>query len=414
VSMIDETTITGIGGRTGAGRRRVRSRATIAARRVHSAGVGSASPIVLAAILCGVQVLFGVAVLVANWTAHPAPLLSAAAWAVLLFAEATLAVIVSYNGERLPNGLFVFFLVALGVTVALDLVAIWPVENIGGYATASVGAGFALLLAIAHRRRREIIVAVGLLGVALLVAVLLTTPLTPETLPSQVIVLCLACLPGLIGLYVVGGFRGIVQRALDRVLVQSTTAQPRLAFGMLASEELARLDAAAEELLESVADGRRPLPLDPRSASRAATIATELRLHLLDGRKQSWLYHAISESEVLGPLVRLSDPHTLAGLLDQRQRDGLLTAVWLLSSEQAVQRSTIAVTLGPVRPRPLGGDRDPRLLVPIVLEVDGARRGGVDPAAWDELSKVGEFRDQYRQQTLRVDIDCRVADPSDN
>jgi len=408
---IDETTLTGIGGRTGVGRRRVRTRSTIAARRVHSAGVGSASPIVLAAILCGVQVFFGVAVLVANWSAHPLPLLAAAAWAVLLFAEATLAVIVSYNGERLPTGLFVFFLTALGVAVLLDLVSIWSVEDIGGYASASIGAGFALLLTIAQRRRREIVIAIAVLGVALLAAILLTTPLTAATLPSQLIALCLACLPAAIGLYVVGGFRAIVQRALDRVLVQSTIAGPRLAFGMLASEELARLDAAAEELLESVADGRRPLPLDAASASRAATIATELRLHLLDGRKQSWLYHAVSESEVLGPTVRLSDPHTLAGLLDQHQRDGLLTAVWLLSSE--LQRSGISISLGPVRPQPPGAPQDRRKLVPIVIEVEGSSRGGVDPATWDELSKVGTFHDSVKQQVLRVEIECWVADPAE-
>ncbi len=408
---IDESTLTGVGGRTGAGRRRVRTRSTIAARRVHSAGVGSASPIVLAAIICGLQVVFGVAVLVANWSAHPLPLLAAAAWAVLLFAEATLAVIVSYNGERLPNGLFVFFLVALGIAVLLDLVAIWSVEDLGGYASASIGAGFALLLTIAQRSRREIVIAVAVLGAVLLGAMLATTPLTTETMPSQLIALCLACMPAVIGLVVVGGFRAIVQRALDRVLVQSTIAGPRLAFGMLASEELARLDAAAEELLESVADGRRPLPLDAASASRAATIATELRLHLLDGRKQTWLYHAVSESEVLGPTVRLSDPHTLAGLLDQHQRDGLLTAVWLLSSE--LQRSGISITLGPVRPRAADSGADGGRLVPIVVEVADSSRGGVDPATWDELSKVGTFRDSVRQQVLRVEIDCWVADPAE-
>ncbi|GMA26869.1 hypothetical protein [Arenivirga flava] len=406
---IDESTLTGVGGRTGVGRRRVRTRSTIAARRVHSAGVGSASPIVLAAIICGLQVVFGVAVLVANWSAHPLPLLAAAAWAVLLFAEATLAVIVSYNGERLPNGLFVFFLVALGTAVLLDLVSIWSVEDLGGYASASIGAGFALLLTIAQRSRREIVIAVAVLGAVLLGAILATTPLTTATLPAQLIALCLACLPAVIGLVVVGGFRAIVQRALDRVLVQSTIAGPRLAFGMLASEELARLDAAAEEMLESVADGRRPLPLDPASASRAATIATELRLHLLDGRKQTWLYHAVSESEVLGPTVRLSDPHTLAGLLDQHQRDGLLTAVWLLSSE--LQRSGISITLGPVRPQ--DADAANGRLVPIVVEVEDSSRGGVDPATWDELSKVGTFRDSVRQQVLRVEIDCWVADPAE-
>jgi hypothetical protein len=73
---------------------------------------------------------------------------------------------------------------------------------------------------------------------------------------------------------VVRGFRRMVQQELDRVLVQSTVSAPRFAVGMLASEELARLDLAAEDLLESVATGRTKLKLDPKTASVAASLAT--------------------------------------------------------------------------------------------------------------------------------------------
>ena len=61
----------------------------------------------------------------------------------------------------------------------------------------------------------------------------------------------------------------MVQLELDRVLVQSTISAPRFAVGMLASEELARLDLAAEDLLDSVATGRTQLPLKPKTASIA-------------------------------------------------------------------------------------------------------------------------------------------------
>jgi hypothetical protein len=61
---------------------------------------------------------------------------------------------------------------------------------------------------------------------------------------------------------------------------------------MLASEELARLDLAAEELLESVATGRNEtsLPFYPRRRRRQHPLATanELRLHLIEGRRETW------------------------------------------------------------------------------------------------------------------------------
>ncbi|WP_310889975.1 hypothetical protein [Clavibacter capsici] len=158
-------------------------------------------------------------------------------------------------------------------------------------------------------------------------------------------------MPAAFGVAVVRGFRRVTEMELDRVLVQSTVSAPRYAVGMLASEELARLDLAAEQLLDDVASGREPLPLSPLAASTAASLATELRLHLIEGRRETWLHHAVTESEFLGPDVTLSDPAALAGLLDRRQRDGLLSAVWLLltSAERrnGVPGVSVQVSLGP-------------------------------------------------------------------
>ena len=81
------------------------------------------------------------------------------------------------------------------------------------------------------------------------------------------------------------------------------------------AEELARLDLAAEELLDAVAIGGTPLPLPPEYSSRAATLATELRLHLLEGRRETWLFHAVAESEQLGRRVQaINDEYRVAGL----------------------------------------------------------------------------------------------------
>jgi hypothetical protein len=215
---------------------------------------------------------------------------------------------------------------------------------------------------------------------------------------------------------IVHAFRRIVGRELERVLVQSTVSAPRFAVGMLASEELARLDLAAEQLLDSVATGRTRLPLNPASAQAAAELATELRLHLIEGRRQTWLYHAISESELLGRAVTLSDPESLAGLLDPKQRDALLQAVWLMlgdspeRSRRSATRVAVEITIGPAKP--VEG-KAKTMRVPIVIQTTGVARSRVDPATWDAMRKVGRHIDSQRGGSLCVEIDCVVEKPAE-
>jgi hypothetical protein len=242
----------------------------------------------------------------------------------------------------------------------------------------------------------------------------LNTPLTPDTLAQQVTTLAFAVLPVVIGVFVVRGFRRLVQVELDRVLVQSTVSAPRFAVGMLASEELARLDLAAEELLESVAAGRTALPLDPKTASTAAQLATELRLHLIEGRRETWLYHAVTESDLLGKTVSLTDKGNLAGLLDPQQRDGLLSAAWLLVSDTTKRGTprTVEIVVGPAT-ESVETDQGRRIAIPIVLTTSGVPRNRVDPATWDAIRKVGQYSDSTEHSSLRVDIRCLVENPAD-
>src|SRR5690606_24603096 len=178
-----------------------------------------------------------------------------------------------------------------------------------------------LLVSVTLRRTWEVVGATILVAAVLIWGISASSPVTTTTIPAQLTFVALAVLPTLFGVYIVRRFRRLVQTELDRVLVQSTVSAPRFAVGMVAAEELARLDLAAEELLDSVATGRLSLPLEPTMASRAASLATELRLHLIEGRRETWLYHAITESETLGRSVTLVDRSSLAGLLDRRQRD---------------------------------------------------------------------------------------------
>jgi len=235
-----------------------------------------------ATVLAGVQGLHGLGMFVVHARDYPNVLPVAAAWLIYAIAIIAVAVAISMRGELMPNWMFAAYTLALAAVVALDLLAIWPLHNVGTYATASISAGFGLLAALTLRRAREILGAAALLGLALVGAILATTPLTSATTPAQIIAVAVAVMPAVFGVFVIRRFRRIVQLELDRVLVQSTVSAPRFAVGMLASEELARLDLAAEELLDSVSNGRIPLPLGPKTASIAASLATELRLEVGD------------------------------------------------------------------------------------------------------------------------------------
>ncbi|MCU1546092.1 MAG: hypothetical protein JWP30_1192, partial [Homoserinimonas sp.] len=363
-------------------------------------GVGSG-------VMAAIQVLYGLSLLVWNWETYPSTLMVSLAWLLLVACLGAVAVAVATRGDNMPTWMFGGIVLVLVFVVSLDFMAVWPLRNIGAYASASACAGVGLLVSVTMRPAREILLAAGALGIAFVVAIAVNTPLTPLTLPAQLGTLALAVAPPVIGVYVVRRFRHLVQTELDRVLVQSTVSAPRFAVGMLASEELARLDLAAEELLDSVATGRTQLPLTPKMASTAASLATELRLHLIEGRRETWLYHAVTESEKLGKSVSLRDRGSLAGLLDPRQRDGLFAAVWLLVTDRDKKPASLELTIGPALPAaadtPAG-----KICVPIVLATKGISRSRVDSSTWDALGKVGHYVASTQDSSLRVEIECYV------
>lgn len=388
-----------------------------AARALRQASAGGASLGtgflgIGAGLIAAIAGIAGLSVFLTRLSIYPSALPVAFAWLLYCLLLVVVGVTIALAGERMPNWLFALYLAALACVIALDFMAIWPLHDIGGTATASVVASCGLLVAVTLRRASEILIAVGLIATAFIVAIIVTTPLTALTLPAQLVVLAAVILPPTFATWLVVNFRRIVQLELDRVLVQSTVSAPRFAVGMMASEELARLDLAAEELFDSVASGRTKLPLDPKTASIAASLATELRLHLIEGRRETWLYHAITESEQLGKSVTLSDSGSLAGLLDPQQRDGLLSGVWLLVSDKSKDRPTAHLTLGPAGAADAEGAQN-AVLVPIVITTTGVARNRVDPATWGSLARVGTFTNATENSSLRVEIDCLVTNPAD-
>jgi hypothetical protein len=341
------------------------------------------------------------------------------AWILLVALLAAVVVAIRALRDRLPGPLMAVFVTGLALVVALDLAAVWPLGDVMQHATAGIAAGAALLTTVTYRPAREVLALDAALGIVLLLVFLFSDPVLPGDLAPEISAIARAVVPAAFGVTVVRGFRRVTEMELDRVLVQSTVSAPRYAVGMMASEELARLDLAAEQLLDDVANGREPLPLSPLAASTAASLATELRLHLIEGRRETWLHHAITESEFLGPDVTLSDPNALAGLLDRRQRDGLLSAVWLLltSTERrnGAPEVSVQLALGPLRGRPPGAQPVPlrRAVVPIVVTTTGLPRTRLDPSTWDAIDKVGTHTESTRGASLLITIDCVVDNPAD-
>ncbi|HPG74951.1 MAG TPA: hypothetical protein PLU61_02065, partial [Rhodoglobus sp.] len=321
-SLPEENTLGAIVGAKSQRREADATRRVIRAATPRRSSLGTGFIGIGAAVVVALRAIYGFVWFVSLWPTYPDPMPALLAWVILIATLVATFITARVIGDQLPDWAFVLFLAGLAAAVALDLVAVWPLHDIGRNATAALTAGMALLVVITLRRTRDILIAVSVLGVGLAVAMVLNTRPDPDDIAPQITALAFAVLPAVIGVVVVNGFRRLVQVELDRVLVQSTVSAPRFAVGMMASEELARLDLAAEELLESVATGKTKLPLDPKTASVAASLATELRLHLIEGRRETWLYHAVTESDLLGKAVTLIDKGSLAGLLDPQQRDG--------------------------------------------------------------------------------------------
>ena len=399
---------------TSKGKKSTQTRSFVVTENPHRASLGTSFIGLGAALVAGLSTIYGFAWFVTLWGQYTYPLPAFLSWILLIMALGGGFVASRVVGDRMPDWIFAVFLSFLACAVVLDLIAIWDKHDIGRFATSALTAGMALLVVVTLRGALEVLVADAALGVALLTAIIVNSDFTPDSIAPQVTALALTVLPGIIGVLVVRGFRRMVQVELDRVLVQSTVSAPRFAVGMLASEELARLDLAAEELLDSVATGKTPLPLKPRTASVAASLATELRLHLIEGRRETWLYHAVTESEMLGKSVTLTDKGSLAGLLDDTQRDGLLSAIWMLVSEQSKPSATrtVQVQVGPIAAT---GETafGQKLLVPIEISSTGIARNKVDPSTWEALRRVGRYSDTTRDSSVKIDVECLVDNPAD-
>jgi hypothetical protein len=342
---------------------------------------------------------------------YPHLQMTISAWLLLIGVSAATILVVRWNGFILSDLAFTVLVIMLALVVAIDLVSVWGLSALGLYPTAAIGVGGVLLGIVSIRPVRDVIAITTVLALTLIVTFILNA--SPDTLAvaSDILLCALAIMPPLIGSAIVGSYRRMVMMALDRVLIQSTVDAPAFGVSMLESEELAAVDLEIERLFDDISTGREPLPLGDDRAERAGALATELRRRLIAGRSHTWLHHAISESDFLSVSVQLRDPDSLAGLLSQRQRDGLLSALWLLMyGEQRTSREAI-VTLGPAVSE--ASAHRSGLRFPIQIEAKGMRRVDVEPATWQHLSRAGRYVDSTTPSALMVVIECTVDNPID-
>ena len=356
--------------------------------------------------------VFLIARLVVEWGESSTPTLSIAAWLVLAATAIGVNLAVREFSSRMPMWLFLLALSLCAIVVALDLAGSWGVPGTAAFPTAAPAVGAFLLSIVTLRESRDITLAALALGALMGAMTLFEARSDLLTLGPDILGVALAVVPPIVGASIVQAFRRMVQRELDLVLVQSTVSQPRFAVGMLASEQLARLDLDAETLLDDVAQGRTALPLAASTAATAASLATQLRVHLIEGRTETWLHHAITESEFLGPVVALSDPAGLAGLLSPPQRDGLLLTIWLLIGDTQRSGASVSLRLGPIAPTH-GVGLHHQVRFPIELTTTGVSRRRVDPETWQAIRAIGPHVDSNRDGSLRVDIECSVDNPAD-
>jgi len=355
-------------------------------------------------VLVAIQMVFDVGQSLGDVDRINRPVLVVTAWAVLIVADVAVMLVTRALGDHLPNWMFGLFVGALATSLVLDLAASWgpPTQDLA--LSAGRTATLSLLLALPTRPALELVLATLGFTFITTLSMALDGVLALETLHSSVFTLSQMCFTVLVAIIAMSSFRDLVRREIEHARTRTAVFAPRLTLGIDQSEQLARLDLAAESLLAAVAEGRVQLPLNEDIARRAGTLASELRSHLLESRSRTWLDLAIEESELLAAAVRVEDPSTSAGLLGPRQRGALLSALWLIADQQPPRRLGTPATLVRIHRPARSGATSAALALPIVIQLSQHRRSGLDAGIWEHIGKVGDYREVHEQGAVRIEV----------
>lgn len=341
--------------------------------------------------------------LIEYWSRYMVSLPTRFAWILLGCVVVGTVLHLRKTSARLGPVAFRVIVTLLLSAAALDFAGVWDIAENPVYPTAAVSVGGVLVAMTTLRPTGEMILPGALLTAGFAFLLIIQTAYEPHRSPPEGVMMVFALVPLAIAITIVGTYRRMVTQALDRVLLQATIELPTYGPGSGTSAGLTALDREVEEMFARIADGTLTLPLDPEHAKRAGELATELRAHLIAGHQQTWLAHAISESAVLAGRLNVIDPQRLAAKLNREQRDGLLSALWLL-----------AVTDGDTDPRATIEFRDeapdePQITFVIIIVVDGLTRLEIEPATWPGLDRVGRYG--VSNTVTGVQISVRVANP---
>lgn len=333
----------------------------------------------------GIVVLVSFLRVAEYWAGYRVSNLSFLAWILLGLTLVALIFWVRYTSARLTRPAFFIFAAILILCSVLDLAGVWELTATRVYPTAAVAAGGVFLALTTLRPTREMVWVSAILSIGFIAVFIAQGTQAPSTSAPELLMAVFALVPLGIGIVVVGTYRNMLTQALDRVLLLSTVEDPAYGVSLRAKQELSALDLEVEELFDAVAAGSEPLPLSPERARRAGELATELRAHLIAGRVNTWLAHAINESDVLRGRITVEDPEGLAGLMDPGQRDGLLSAIWLLSvtDGDTTPQGTLEFSREGIGPR---SDS-----LRITLTFTGMTRLNIEPATWPGLDRVGRY-----------------------
>jgi len=352
---------------------------------------------------------FNLVVFLLHLDAYPRIPFSLAAWLLIVIAMILVHWFHLRSG-RLPTAEVWLVLGVLAAAIVLDIAGARHVGTLPAYPSVVISTGAVLLQLSASVDHRVTVGAASVVAAIIVGGFLLHLPGKATEVAICYLIVGLAAAPPVLAVQVMRALDAVAGHELDRAQAHSAVGVDGAAAGLLASEELAQLDLEAERLLDQVATGRTELPLDAATAERAAAIATELRLHLLQGRTRTWLDHAVTESDFLSAAVQVIDSEGLAGSLTTRQRDGLLSAVWLLlSSGSGKGAPSVRVLISPPARYADGTPIEP-VTIPISILATGVPRKGVDPATWHAVGRVGRYDESMASSGLLIEIGCPVDD----
>lgn len=347
----------------------------------------------------------------ARLSLYPAPLVNVAAWALFAIVLCLAIAMVRSRGFLASTRLFWTVMTGLFAAAAIDVVSVWGHTAEGVYPAAAIAVGGVLVAVVSVRPSRDVLICTALLAAALIATVAGSPRERGVAVGVEIVMVAIATITPAIASITIATYRRLSRKALDRVMIQSTVTAPVFGPGLLASERLASLDHEVERLFEGVATGTEPLPLAEDKARRAAELATELRSHLIAGRQNTWLFHAVTESDVLNGVVSIDDPHASAALLRTDQRDGLLSALWFLVQGFDDGSHRTAINVGdPYTVRRVSG---PQRRILVEIHVEGVARTRIEPSAWAALTNVGSVIDTQTPTGTRLAVQCVVESSRD-